>query len=138
MFLHPVFPIFISHSETKVEKTILRVCCSMTLAVELDVPFDCNRNLNFSGLFQGPFHTCRYLLHVFITLTCTVILSQNVHCSFLSSSISIQRYIYVIRSNFGVFHIFLYCDWNLVCGSQRQNQREPVASVHVSFMPQSM
>ena len=35
-------------------------------------------------------------------------------CSFLSSSISIQGYFYVIRSNFGVFHIFLYCDSNLV------------------------
>ena len=59
------------------------------------------------------------------------------HCSFLSSSISVQGYIFVIRSNFGVFHIFLYCDWNLVRGSQRQNW--PVISflmalVHVSFM----
>ena len=24
------------------------------------------------------------------------------------------------NNRFGVFHIFLYCDWNLVCGSQRQ------------------
>ena len=46
------------------------------------------------------------------------------HCCFLSSSISIQG----IRSNFGVFHIFLYSDWNLVSGSQRQNHRELVAS----------
>ena len=36
---------------------------------------------------------------------------------------------YVIRSNFGVFHIFLYCDWNLVHGSRRQNRWELVASV---------
>ena len=49
-------------------------------------------------------------------------------CSFLSSSISIQGYVYVIRSNVGVFHIFLYCDWNLVPGSQRHNRRELVAS----------
>ena len=50
-------------------------------------------------------------------------------CSFLSSCISIQGYVYVIRSNFGVFHIFLYCDWNLVSGSQRKKkQRELVAS----------
>ena len=46
-------------------------------------------------------------------------------CLFLSSSISIQG----IRSNFGVFHIFLYCDWNLASGSQRQNRRELMASV---------
>ena len=83
-------------------------------------------------------------------------------CSFLSSSISIQGYVYVIRSNFGVFHIFLYCDWNLVRCSQKQNQWELlvvpgmfnnamtvlsevwpvasslVASVHVCLMPQSM
>ena len=51
------------------------------------------------------------------------------HCSFLSSSISIQGYVYVIRSNFGVFHILLYCDWNLVHGSQRLNWREIVAPV---------
>ena len=49
-------------------------------------------------------------------------------CSFLSSSISIQRYVFVIRSNFGVFHIFLYCDWNLVSGSQRHNWRVLVVS----------
>ena len=50
-------------------------------------------------------------------------------CSFLSSSISVQGYVYVIRSNFGVFHIFMYYDWNLVSGSQRQNRRELVDSV---------
>ena len=49
-------------------------------------------------------------------------------CSFLSSSISIQGYVYVVRSNFGVFCIFLYCDWNLMRGSQRQNGWELVAS----------
>ena len=52
------------------------------------------------------------------------ILLQN--GSFLSPSISILGYLYVSRSNFGVFHVFLYYDWNLVCGSQRQNR--PVAS----------
>ena len=40
------------------------------------------------------------------------------HFSFLLSSISIEGYVYVIRSNFGVFHSFLYCDWNLVHNSQ--------------------
>ena len=24
--------------------------------------------------------------------------------------------VYVMRSNFGVFHVFLYCDWNLMRG----------------------
>ena len=57
------------------------------------------------------------------------LLFMKQHCSFLSSSISIQGYIYVIRLNFGVFHIFLYCDWNLVSGSQRQNRRELMALV---------
>ena len=54
------------------------------------------------------------------------------HCSFLSSSISIQGYVFVIRSNFGVFHVFLYCDWNLVSGSQKQNWRKLVASAGAS------
>ena len=40
--------------------------------------------------------------------------------NFKRHPLSIQGYIYVIRSNFGVLHIFLYCDWNLVHGSQRQ------------------
>ena len=49
------------------------------------------------------------------------------------------RICYVIRSNFGVLHIFLYCDWNLVLGFQRQDpagalctRRELMASVHIS------
>ena len=50
------------------------------------------------------------------------ILFAKRRCSFLSSSILIQGYVYVIRSNFGIYHIFLYCDWNLVSGSQRQNR----------------
>ena len=58
----------------------------------------------------------------------------KLRCSFLLSSILMQGYIYVIRSNFGVFHSFLYCDWNLVRGSQRQN-RPVSSSVQVSFMP---
>ena len=59
-------------------------------------------------------------------------------CSFLSSSISVEGYIYVIRSNYCVFHIFQYCDWNLVRGSQRQNQRELIATVHIPLMLRSM
>ena len=31
----------------------------------------------------------------------------------------------------GFFHIFLYCDWNLVSGSQRQNRQELLASAGV-------
>ena len=49
--------------------------------------------------------------------------------SFLSSSISIQGYVYVVIPNVGVFYIFLYCDWNLLSGSQGQNRQELVASV---------
>ena len=56
-------------------------------------------------------------------------LLQKQHCSFLSSSISIQGHVYEIRTNFGVFHIFLYCYWKLVSGSQRQNQHDLLASV---------
>ena len=56
-------------------------------------------------------------------------------CSFFSSSISIQGYVYVIRSNFGVSHIFLYCDWNLVYGSQRQKKSYKYGLLHLPSWP---
>ena len=37
-------------------------------------------------------------------------------------------YLYVIGSSVVVFHIFLYCDWNLIHGSQKQNRWEILVS----------
>ena len=46
--------------------------------------------------------------------------------------------IYIIRSNFGVVHILLYCVSGTLRDSQRQNWHELVALVHISFMPRTM
>ena len=72
------------------------------------------------------------------------IFSQNGVFSFLSSRISIQGYVYVIRSNFVIFHIFCTVTgilWVVHKGKTSGSlwpRLELVASVHVSFMPQSM
>ena len=59
-----------------------------------------------------------------------ILLRNSAVCFFHPAFQYKDMHVYVLRSNFGVFHIFLYCDWNLVRGSQRQNQRELVALVH--------
>ena len=54
------------------------------------------------------------------------ILSRNSGVPFFHP---VFQYKDTFRSNFGVFHIFLYCDWNLVSGSQRHNWRVLVVSM---------